>query len=92
MGVRAAVANAAASVHAYVSSVHVDDSRVPYFELTLGFIVATYAWNTYLDLRQRQVHTPHLSTFALITLPRTPATRLTLYQGTCITSAAARRQ
>ena len=31
----------------------VDDSRVPYFKLAVGFLVAEYAFHTYLNLRQR---------------------------------------
>lgn len=50
-----AVTEAAQAVHRFVSSVNVDDSAVPYFELVLGFIVVEYVFNTVLDLRQRQV-------------------------------------
>ena len=42
------------AVDDYVSAVQVDDSLVPYFQLSVGFIVVEYVWHTYLDIRQRQ--------------------------------------
>lgn len=52
------IADALQAVDDFVSSVHVDDSRVPYFQLSLGFIVVEYLWHTYLDIRQRRVRSP----------------------------------
>ena len=43
------------TVDGYVQSVHVNDSRVPYFNLALGFLVVEYVFHTYLDIRQRKV-------------------------------------
>jgi hypothetical protein len=55
MGIYDEVAGATRSVHAFVSSVNVDDSWVPYFAIALGFMVVEYIFHTILDLRQRQV-------------------------------------
>eukprot|EP00892_Ulva_mutabilis_P010597 jgi/Ulvmu1/790/UM010_0164.1 len=44
----------AGNVDAFIKSVDVDDSQVPYMELVLGFMALEYVFHTYLDIRQRQ--------------------------------------
>lgn len=43
----------ARSVKIFVQSIHIDDTRVPYFKIAMGFLVAEYAFHTYLNFRQR---------------------------------------